>query len=137
MRRIYLGRCYLYVVFCLAVGLSRWMRQPFYFLKDRTFLAQVLITANDFRARLRFPRVTREPPRLCLRGLTCLAAVLRGTCHKPNRPRRQRAPFRPTRLMPPASEQSTSAFQIGHFSRRSLRLALQSTAGTSQILIAH
>ncbi len=27
-------------------------------------------TAVDFRGRLRFPRVTREPPRLCLRGLT-------------------------------------------------------------------
>jgi hypothetical protein len=26
--------------------------------------------AVDFRARLRFPRVTREPPRLRLRGLT-------------------------------------------------------------------
>jgi hypothetical protein len=27
-------------------------------------------TAVDFRTGLRFPRVTREPPRLCLRGLT-------------------------------------------------------------------
>jgi hypothetical protein len=42
----------------------------FLFPKRRTFLGQALITANDFRARLRFPRMTREPPRLRLRGLT-------------------------------------------------------------------
>jgi hypothetical protein len=106
-------------------------RLLFFLLKLQKKLFCPSNTAFDFRARLRFPRVTREPPPLRLRGLTCLAAVLRGTCHKPNRPRRQRAPSRPIRLMPPASEQSTSAFLIGHFSRRSLRLALQSTAGTA------
>jgi hypothetical protein len=42
----------------------------------------------------------------------CPAPGLRGTCHKPNRPRRQRAPSRPIRLMPPASEQSPSAFLV-------------------------
>jgi hypothetical protein len=35
---------------------------------------------------------------------------LRGTCHKSNQPRRQRAPSWSIRLMPPASEQSPSAF---------------------------
>jgi hypothetical protein len=95
-----------------------------------TISVKALITANDFRARLRFPRIAREPPRL-LRGLKCPAAGLRGTGHKPNRPRRQRAPYMQIRLMPPASEQSPSAFLISYSSRRSLRLALQSTAGTS------
>jgi hypothetical protein len=41
---------------------------------------------------------------------TCPALGLRGTCHKSTRPRRQRTPSWPIRLMPPASEQSPSAF---------------------------
>jgi hypothetical protein len=49
-----------------------------------------------------------EPPPLFL----CPAPGLRGTCHKPNHPRRQRAPSWPLRLMPPASGQSPSAFLI-------------------------
>jgi hypothetical protein len=44
-------------------------------------LVLTLITANDFRARLRFPRVTREPPcrNALLRGLT-LATSPAGVC---------------------------------------------------------
>jgi hypothetical protein len=47
-----------------------------------------------------------EPPSL----FYCPAPGLRGTCHKPNRPRRQRTPSSPVRLMPPASDQSPSTF---------------------------
>jgi hypothetical protein len=73
-------------------------------------------TAVDFRGRLRFPRAAGEPPlNPSLREFNCPAAGLRGTCHKPNRPRRQRTPSWPIRLMPPASEQSPSTFLIGVF----------------------
>jgi hypothetical protein len=41
---------------------------------------------------------------------TCPALGLRGTCHKSTRPRRQKTPSWPIRLMSPASEQSPSAF---------------------------
>jgi hypothetical protein len=103
--------------------------------KRRTILVRTFITAIDFRARLRFPRVAREPPRR-VRSCGVSHGQLQGieAQHKPNRPRRQRAPSRPIRLMPPASEQSPSAFLISYSSRRSLRLALQSTAGTSSII---
>ncbi len=47
---------------------------------------------------------------ICGTGETCPAPRLRGTCHKSNRPRRQRTPSWPIRLMPPASEQSPSTF---------------------------
>jgi hypothetical protein len=47
-----------------------------------------------------------EPPPL----FYCPAPGLRGTCHKSNRPRRQRTPSCPVRHMPHASEQSPSAF---------------------------
>jgi hypothetical protein len=63
-------------------------------MKGRGFLFLALNTAVDFRARLRFPRVTREPPRSF----------------------------------------AASGSHIRHFSRRSLRLALQSTAGANSKL---
>jgi hypothetical protein len=61
-------------------------------IKQTLLLETPLNTAVDFRARFRFPRVTREPPRRC-------------------------APV---------------GSHISHFSRRSLRLPLQSTAGTGK-----
>jgi hypothetical protein len=49
---------------------------------------------------------------------TCPATGLRGTCHKSIRPRRQRTPSWPNRLMPPTSEQSPSAFLPAGLPRR-------------------
>ncbi|QFT91128.1 hypothetical protein FIU87_20970 [Bacillus sp. THAF10] len=45
--------------------------------KRRPILMPALNTAIAFRARLRFPRVTREPPRLRLRGLTLATSLSR------------------------------------------------------------
>jgi hypothetical protein len=46
------------------------MEVCFVFLLDVQLHHPLLNTAVDFRARLRFPRVTREPPQLRFRGLT-------------------------------------------------------------------
>jgi hypothetical protein len=56
-----------------------------------------------------------------LRFSHCPAPGLRGTCHKSNRPRRQRTPSWPVRLMPHASEQSPSAFRIVQLRRLEAR----------------
>jgi hypothetical protein len=68
------------------------------------------------------------PFSLCLSGLGeppsifyCPAPAARGTCHKPNRPGRQRAPSWPVRLMPPASGQSRLRFSIVQLRRLEAR----------------
>ncbi|OIU69679.1 hypothetical protein BHE18_01810 [Rossellomorea aquimaris] len=77
----------------------------------------LLISVEDFAFRGREVRLPQSFP-----WFNCLAAVLRGTCHKPNRPRRQKNAFQAD------SSYATRLFSKPfRFSDRSLRLPLQST----------
>ncbi len=97
------------------------------FLKVCSIVEKKVIV--DFRSRmLAFRGAGGEPPRLRLWGLTCPATGLGARGHKPSLPKRQSAPFRQTRLMLVAPEQSPSAFRtVQLFPQESIILQREST----------